>query len=66
MFQLKAEKWFMKTLTNDIYRFRFNRGLPAELKAPAVERSKATPYYNIGSLSISQPRGFESAGRCPD
>ncbi len=30
-----------------------------DLKAPAVEKSTATPYYNIGLLSISQPRGFE-------
>jgi hypothetical protein len=25
-------------------------------KAPGLNRSKATPYYNIGSLSIVQPR----------
>ncbi len=31
-------------------------------QSPVVERSKVTPYYNMGSLSIVQPRELS---RCP-
>lgn len=29
------------------------------VKAPTVEQSKMTLYYNIGSFPIVQPRGFD-------
>ncbi len=30
-------------------------------KAPAIERSKSTQYYNMGSISIVRSRGFLKA-----
>lgn len=35
-------------------------------KAPAVERSQVTQYYNIESLATVQPRGFGAAEFMPN
>ena len=57
-FEDKIVQKMMQRVLESIYSTKLNPGIWASVKAPAVERSKETPYYNMGSLSIDSTPGL--------